>query len=901
MTFQQIIETYGREISVQIYNLKDRTTIESDQIRSLNYRFDGALYTSVMRCCDIMLEGRNLIEDGTRLRIKLTASANGESKELYLGIFNVYGSAEYDDSANTTKLICYDDMIKAMKPYDPSALDLNYPISKDHPVNLKTLLAAVCTKVLGDPVVVLSDLKNGDKYITSDKYRSENEKPSAYTYRDVLDDIAKSAGCSLAFKSKETLSGISNVHIIYVTDGNGNMKSESAALDIDNFKDLKIGEHYGPVDTVILSRSPQEDNVYYPGSDTHLCEVKLNNVQIVESNDSLKREDWLPAIYNAVRGTEYQCYELESFGIAFLNFGDVFKIRTFEKSDDEIDYESPVEYTSVFMRTDLTINTGMNEKSLLEMPVATSTNYSAATTTEKMLYQTMLQVDKQRGIIESFISNVEGAVSKIEQAADSINAVVEWYDENHESENLFIPSSEKGFSAVTPSSGYQTQITTTDYPGDSVMKSGYRKYAFTPSSTLFSMFLLSEIISDYSELKSDRDYNLSFYAKSDNEMSVITNTSMMQIFEFSKDNGGISTKIPLDFSNSTSVIQLTNEWQQFSFTFSLKEQDAVISAAEFAFYFVCAASAQNFYLSECKLTSVSGKSIQAKLDMYVEKDDNDRIVSMLNASADTIRLTAGRLIIESENFQLTSAGDITAKSGTIGGWSLADDMIYSVGNNKYTFLNRATNWQNSQSPAVFAAGASSLDNLDTANFIIYANGTVHFGGNETTGFLEATNNGILSFFSTTQDVTFRAVKKEENQYLDITIFDNAAYSDPCFQIWANSGGLSTIMFKVSKSGIIKTPYFSIDNSGTITTSFLELTKSNWGYGNVTSAARYLFNTLNDDTGFVISANGGSKDLFLEGNNVNICGRLKMLNYFDPTEDNTKYPLYINYRTGEITT
>ena len=106
MTFQQIIETYGREISVQIYNLKDRTTIESDQIRSLNYRFDGALYTSVMRCCDIMLEGRNLIEDGTRLRIKLTASANGESKELYLGIFNVYGIAEYDDSANTTKLIC---------------------------------------------------------------------------------------------------------------------------------------------------------------------------------------------------------------------------------------------------------------------------------------------------------------------------------------------------------------------------------------------------------------------------------------------------------------------------------------------------------------------------------------------------------------------------------------------------------------------------------------------------------------------------------------------------------------------------------------------------------------------------------------------------------------------------
>lgn len=893
MTFQQIIETYGREISVQIYNLKDRTTIESDQIRSLNYRFDGALYTSVMRCCDIMLEGRNLIEDGTRLRIKLTASANGESKELYLGIFNVYGSAEYDDSANTTKLICYDDMIKAMKPYDPSALDLNYPISKDHPVNLKTLLAAVCTKVLGDPVGVLSDLKNGDKYITSDKYRSEDEKPSAYTYRDVLDDIAKSAGCSLAFKSKETLDGISNVHIIYVTDGNGNMKSESAALDIDNFKDLKIGEHYGPVDTVILSRSPQEDNVYYPESDTHLCEVKLNNVQIVESNDSLKREDWLPAIYNAVKGTEYQCYELESFGIAFLNFGDVFKIRTFEKSDDEIDYESPVEYTSVFMRTDLTINTGMNEKSLLEMPVATSTNYSAATNTEKMLYQTMLQVDKQRGIIESFISNVEGAVSKIEQAADSINTVVEWYDENHESENLFIPSSEKGFSAVTPSSGDQTQITTTDYPGDAEMKSGYRKYAFTPSSTLFSMFLPSEIISDYSELKSDCYYNLSFYAKSDNEMSVITNTSLMQIFEFIKDNGGISTKIPLDFSNSTSAIQLTNEWQQFSFTFSLEEQDAVISAAEFTFYFVCSASAQNFYLSECKLTSVSGKSIQAKLDMYVEKDDNNRIVSMLNASADTIRLTAGRLIIESGNFQLTSAGDITAKSGTIGGWSLADDMIYSVGNSSYTILKKAQNWDvGDDFPVIIAAGAESLNAYDDANFVLYGNGDVRLAGNESTGCIYAKTGGGLAFYNEgtgTPDVVLKSFVENGNSFTVNLMSFGDKYSDPSFNV-------------LSIKSIIPKIVFSVFDSGKIVTPFLGLTKSNWGYGNVTSAERYLLTTLKEDTGFVISANGGSKDLFLEGNNVNICGRLKMLNYFDPSDSGKeRHPLYINYKTGEITT
>ena len=96
--------------------------------------------------------------------------------------------------------------------------------------------------------------------------------------------------------------------------------------------------------------------------------------------------------------------------------------------------------------------------------------------------------------------------------------------------------------------------------------------------------------------------------------------------------------------------------------------------------------------------------------------------------------------------------------------------------------------------------------------------------------------------------------------------------------------------------------FSVFDSGKIVTPFLGLTKSNWGYGNVTSAERYLLTTLKEDTGFVISANGGSKDLFLEGNNVNICGRLKMLNYFDPSDSGKeRHPLYINYKTGEITT
>lgn len=68
---------------------------------------------------------------------------------------------------------------------------------------------------------------------------------------------------------------------------------------------------------------------------------------------------------------------------------------------------------------------------------------------------------------------------------------------------------------------------------------------------------------------------------------------------------------------------------------------------------------------------------KSSLELYVQKDDNDQIVSMLNASADTISLTSNRLIIQSNNFILTKDGTITAKAGHIGAFEITDDGLES--------------------------------------------------------------------------------------------------------------------------------------------------------------------------------------------------------------------------------
>lgn len=55
--------------------------------------------------------------------------------------------------------------------------------------------------------------------------------------------------------------------------------------------------------------------------------------------------------------------------------------------------------------------------------------------------------------------------------------------------------------------------------------------------------------------------------------------------------------------------------------------------------------------------------IKGELKLVVKKDENEQIVSMLNASANVIKLKGNRVSIESDNFTLTEDGKITAKKG----------------------------------------------------------------------------------------------------------------------------------------------------------------------------------------------------------------------------------------------
>lgn len=66
-------------------------------------------------------------------------------------------------------------------------------------------------------------------------------------------------------------------------------------------------------------------------------------------------------------------------------------------------------------------------------------------------------------------------------------------------------------------------------------------------------------------------------------------------------------------------------------------------------------------------TNTSVKKVQAELELKIGKDENDQIISMINASADVINLTGNRLTLGSHNCTITKDGTITARNALLSG------------------------------------------------------------------------------------------------------------------------------------------------------------------------------------------------------------------------------------------
>ena len=413
--FRRLFETYGRQLAVTVTS-GNKTWTEED-VMSLSVSCEGQLLTALMQSAELILTGTYSQEYasaliGEKLAISLTVSCGTESTSRSFGTF-VVKSAEYDDAAGTVKLVCYDLMLYAMQPYAP------FCDFSQGTVTLGDYLRALCANI-GIPCTD-SSFTNSDAVIDGEKF------DSSYTFRDALTETAQAAGGTIMIREGK-------LQVVYPAE-------TGIIIQPDNLKTLTVGARYGPVNSIVLARTPQEDNVYKRDEAANeWIEIRIENNQLMDAN----RDAFLNGLYTALHGLSYYTADVSSFGSAILEPGDIYTIQTLNGS----------RYRTMYMSFSIDISQGASESMQITAPAATAeTDYAAADVTDRRINRTILRVNKQENRIDALVSSSNAKADELDGKIENIIRQVELAITPDQAK-IMISEAVGGIDSVTTSTGY---------------------------------------------------------------------------------------------------------------------------------------------------------------------------------------------------------------------------------------------------------------------------------------------------------------------------------------------------------------------------------------------------------------------------------------------------------------
>jgi len=367
----------------------------------VDFTIDGEVKTvggSVLRkITGTYLGTRNLA--GTVVEAKAGVRiASGDYEDMSLGKFLITKIETVKDR-DTVKFTGFDLMIYSILPYKGV-------IISEYPTTVGALYQAIASTSLLETET--ADIPFKDLAIDVDLYSNI----SGTTYRDVLEDIAIIGG-SVAMIGEGDQLRLRNI------------KTPTNALETLSYAELKeltLKDKYGKVNSLVLSRQPQEDNVVLQNEASvaadGLTEIKIENNEIIDK----RREEVAEDIFPYFDGTEYYPFIAKTVGFGYYEIGDRLNI---------IDAEGTTRNVRV-MGMKLTIDGGITETLYSSEPSKTSTNYSTAGGLNNRIKNTEIVVDKQQQLIQSVVEQIDtldGVVNEnyteIMQTIDNITQTVQ--------------------------------------------------------------------------------------------------------------------------------------------------------------------------------------------------------------------------------------------------------------------------------------------------------------------------------------------------------------------------------------------------------------------------------------------------------------------------------------------
>ena len=209
--------------------------------------------------------------------------------------------------------------------------------------------------------------------------------------------------CYRASDRKVGLYDIVN-NVFYENQGTGTFsygKEITDTIDEEYLKDVnvKFGEKYGPINSIVLSRSAESDNIYQRDENSitqnGLCELKISENQIMNFDN---RDEYLQEIFNKLNGLEYYINDYKSTGVCYLDVCDRYNVIIGQNT-----------YSCVMFNDEVLVTQGLEENIYTEMPDESKTDYTKADKTDRKINQAISMVDKQNLTITNLVSETTQA------------------------------------------------------------------------------------------------------------------------------------------------------------------------------------------------------------------------------------------------------------------------------------------------------------------------------------------------------------------------------------------------------------------------------------------------------------------------------------------------------------
>ena len=366
-SFKQAMKKPIKEIDAYI-NTENESIKSADDLISFKVSCDTGMCKTAMKKLEAKILGEHDLV-GKWVNVGFGVRLEDRTFEyLDYGSFLITEITTTKDTG-VTQVVGYDKMISTMVEYTP--LEVTYPIG------LYDYTVALC-RVCGLNVANQSFINNNWQ-ITEDLWANIN----GITYRDILVQIAQATGSTCIIDSNN------NVCFKYITP-------TGEELTYDNMLKLKLEPKYGEINSVVLARTPQEDNIYMKDDASievnGLTEFRIENNEIVDKNRDLA----IIPIYNILRGIYFYPFETTTEGLGWYEIGDSFNVIN----------DLGTAYKCVLFNFSITIDGGIKEILKATAETKTQTQYQYATPMGKRVKNTEIITNKQQQYIDALVTDM---------------------------------------------------------------------------------------------------------------------------------------------------------------------------------------------------------------------------------------------------------------------------------------------------------------------------------------------------------------------------------------------------------------------------------------------------------------------------------------------------------------